>query len=376
MDPLDQPGVEASKKFTYGLMGRPGFESFKQEFNKGAAAQEEVHCPIVQEVRKRARKRHLRSRSTRTGKTPANPPGPFRLVKYFSYTGFLVILVFTLMLTIFISQQAQSLIIKKSEDYALVVADNLNHQVFIQFVLPAVLQYGRIRLRDPDQFQLLDAVVRNTIHSFKITRVNLYDLEGLITYSTEKDLIGVQGAESPPYKKALEGEHVSSLISLPAEGLEGLAGLKGQRYMRTFYPFRGGKAHAGRGGRHPGVFEIHQDLTADYTANRRFMYLSIAISLVFSGLLFVILRAILMRGESILEQRNEERRRLEKKLHQSERLASPGADGGGRGPRNPQPLGHHQQHGGNSAVQDGRRRPGRPVGRCHCGRVAAPGRGW
>ncbi|MBW2051694.1 MAG: glucose-6-phosphate isomerase [Deltaproteobacteria bacterium] len=35
IDPFDQPGVELSKKFTYGLMGRPGFESFKEQFNRG-----------------------------------------------------------------------------------------------------------------------------------------------------------------------------------------------------------------------------------------------------------------------------------------------------------------------------------------------------
>ena len=27
VDPFDQPGVEQGKKYTYGLMGRPGFES-------------------------------------------------------------------------------------------------------------------------------------------------------------------------------------------------------------------------------------------------------------------------------------------------------------------------------------------------------------
>lgn len=38
VDPLDQPGVEASKKFTYGLMGRPGFDSFKADFEKGPSS--------------------------------------------------------------------------------------------------------------------------------------------------------------------------------------------------------------------------------------------------------------------------------------------------------------------------------------------------
>ena len=36
VNPMDQPGVEMGRNLVYGLMGRPGFESFKNEFNKGA----------------------------------------------------------------------------------------------------------------------------------------------------------------------------------------------------------------------------------------------------------------------------------------------------------------------------------------------------
>ncbi|MDR1315154.1 MAG: glucose-6-phosphate isomerase [Deltaproteobacteria bacterium] len=38
IDPLDQPGVELGKRFTYGLMGRQGFAEFKDRFQKGLVA--------------------------------------------------------------------------------------------------------------------------------------------------------------------------------------------------------------------------------------------------------------------------------------------------------------------------------------------------
>ena len=38
IDPLDQPGVELGKKYTYGLMGRDGFEKFKNAYDKGFRA--------------------------------------------------------------------------------------------------------------------------------------------------------------------------------------------------------------------------------------------------------------------------------------------------------------------------------------------------
>jgi glucose-6-phosphate isomerase len=31
---FDQPGVEAGKRFTYGLMGRPGFEEYRERFQQ------------------------------------------------------------------------------------------------------------------------------------------------------------------------------------------------------------------------------------------------------------------------------------------------------------------------------------------------------
>ncbi|MDR1035829.1 MAG: glucose-6-phosphate isomerase [Deltaproteobacteria bacterium] len=38
IDPLDQPGVELGKRFTYGLMGRQGYSDFKDRYAKGLAA--------------------------------------------------------------------------------------------------------------------------------------------------------------------------------------------------------------------------------------------------------------------------------------------------------------------------------------------------
>jgi glucose-6-phosphate isomerase len=39
VNPLDQPGVEGGKNTTYGLMGRPGYEKHRQEFDGAAPKQ-------------------------------------------------------------------------------------------------------------------------------------------------------------------------------------------------------------------------------------------------------------------------------------------------------------------------------------------------
>jgi len=246
---------------------------------------------------------------------------PFRLVKYFSLTGFVVILVFTLLLSILIAHQAKTLVLKKSEDYAHVLADNLNHQVFLQFVLPTVQVFGRIRLKDPVQFERLDTVVRNTIHSFKIPKVNIIGVEGVILFSTDKELVGTESFNQKAFKAALNGQTTSVLITGSGEGL---GGFERTRWLQTYFPFRAEKRTLGAFGQVLGIFEIHQDLSDEYAEISKFQYLTIAISLIFTCLLFVILRKILGRAEGIIEQRSEERQRLEEKLHHSQRLASLG----------------------------------------------------
>ena len=245
---------------------------------------------------------------------------PFRLVKYFSFTGFFVILVFSLILSLFISQQAKNMLLKQSEDYARLVAENLNHQVFLQFTLPIVQLYGRIRLREEVQYKHLDTVVRSTIHGFKVEKVNVYDFDGMIIYSTDKKLIQTKGQSSTQYKAALAGKPTHTLIVQP-----GLFGGIGQiRTLQTFTPFRAEKAFVGSVGEVLAVFEISQDLTADYAKIIKFQYLSIVISLLLSILLFVVLRQIVKRADQIIEERNSEWRRLQERLHQSEKLATLG----------------------------------------------------
>ena len=41
IDPLDQPGVELGKQFTYGIIGRAGYESFRQQYESREPRREE-----------------------------------------------------------------------------------------------------------------------------------------------------------------------------------------------------------------------------------------------------------------------------------------------------------------------------------------------
>jgi len=115
----------------------------------------------------------------------------FRLVKFFAYASFFVLIIVSFPFSMVISQQAKDILMKSYENYALLLGENLNHQVFQNFVTPVIRRYGQIKLREKEQSEWMDRIVRNTIHSFNIDLVNIYETdEAVIAYSTDPRLIG------------------------------------------------------------------------------------------------------------------------------------------------------------------------------------------
>jgi two-component system, NtrC family, sensor histidine kinase HydH len=73
-----------------------------------------------------------------------------------------------------------------------------------------------------------------------------------------------------------------------------------------------------------GVIEITQNISEDLAEIANFRIIILVTLVVIMGLLFIVLRQIVKKAGVILERRQEEQRRLEAQLHQSERLAALG----------------------------------------------------
>ena len=250
----------------------------------------------------------------------------FRLVKFFAYTSFVVLVIFSFPFSMVISQKAKDILMRSYENYALLLGENLNHQVFHNFVLPVTTQFGQIRLREKQQYEWMDRVVKNTIHSFKIDVVNIYDIKnGIIAYSTDPDLIGKEVVEGSGYKMAVKGENSSRLISTGEDfwpiGME-MPG--GKKKLRTYIPFRVANPFTGEKGEIGGVFELIQDLSQEYESLVRLQYLIFMLSIVIMGMIFVALLLIVRKAERTIDERASEQRELEAQLNQAERLAALG----------------------------------------------------
>jgi two-component system sensor histidine kinase HydH len=248
---------------------------------------------------------------------------PFRLVKYFTFASLIVIFIGTLVFSLLNTHWAKTMQEKKSEEYARVLIENLNHQVFLQFIIPVALKFGKIQLSDKDQFERMDKVVRSTLHSFKIDMVNIFDMDNTISYSFDHSLIGKENAGGKGYKDALNGKFTSNLVQ-NGNWFEILLGFPQDSRLITFAPLRAEQPLSRISGPVLGVVEIVQDLTEDYKEIFDFQIRVVVTASVVMGVLFLVLLFVVKRGEGIIEKRAQERLKLIERLNRAEHLSTLG----------------------------------------------------
>jgi len=248
---------------------------------------------------------------------------PFRLVKYFTFTSLIVIFSGAIIISILNTHRARSMQREKSEEYALLLIENLNHQIFLQFIIPVALKYGGIRLREKEQFEHMDKVVRSTLHGFKVEMVNIYDMNETVSYSFDKSLIGKKDYGGAAFKKALTGETVSKQIQV-GNIIEILLGFPKESRIITFAPLRAERPLSSLSGPVLGVIEIVQDISKEYKTIFKFQIDVIITSTIVMSVLFLVLIFVVKRGEGIIQKRTQEKLRLEEELSRSKHMSSLG----------------------------------------------------
>ena len=248
---------------------------------------------------------------------------PFRLVKYFTFSSLGIIFLGSLALSLLNTYWARTMQENKSKEYAKVLIENLNHQIVMQFALPVALRYGKIQLRDEEQFEHLNKVVRNTLHSFKVDMVNIHGQDNVIAYSFDRNMVGRKDLGGKEFRAALQGKSTSKLIQR-GNILEIMLSAPKEIKMVTFAPVMAQLTISNEPGRILGVFEIIQDLSEDYKTIFQFQIRVIITLTLVMGLLFLVLLLVVKRGEVIFEKRAEERLALKEQLSRAERLSSLG----------------------------------------------------
>lgn len=247
---------------------------------------------------------------------------PFALVKYFAFTSLIVILLAAFALSWLIARNARASLLKRSEAYSRLFADNLNRQVFVQFVLPTVVRYGRIAISNQTQYRHLNEIVNNLTSGMNVKEVTIYDsVNNVVAYSTMRPLMGKRGLGGLEYGKAARGEENSAVIS----GGSLLSLLPGGPpifcTMKTFAPFRQETRLGRQTDEILGVIEVEQDISEDMRAIIELQGQVILLSLAIMSLLFAILSLLVVKANRFMARRAEEHIRLEEELNAAQRLA-------------------------------------------------------
>lgn len=251
------------------------------------------------------------------------------LVKFLSWSSLALILLVNLFLSIFLSNYARQDVLTKQKEFALLLAENLNHQIYQRFTLPTVIGFGRVELSQPAQYDRLEKTVLSTIHSFHVSEVRIYDFDKRVSFSTDKELVGQTGYAGTAILEALE-QGTSSFQVFSRTGMFGgifdFNPKPGAVTLRTIYPLRTERSlvPGNPQGFIMGVLEFTQDITDDYQKVVDFQRIIIATTLGSSLVLFLILRVIISRAGRINAQRIAEREQLERELQQQEKLAGMG----------------------------------------------------
>ncbi len=254
---------------------------------------------------------------------------PFSYARTLSWLSLLIILATSLVLSVFISNSARETLLKKQEDFASLLAANLNHQIYRRFMVPTVLAYGRVALRVPAQYERFDEIVRSVIHGLAVQELRVYDFGRIVAYSTDTDDIGRAGLAQEAVELALKGESTEAeiLSTFPMWQAPFRLPLKpGSFVLRTVYPLTGEiRSKDGTMEQHiMGVLELSRDITDDYESVLAFQGVIVGMCLLSSIALFIMLIFLIRRAEHILAERMAKNKALEAELHSTEKLVSMG----------------------------------------------------
>lgn len=259
-------------------------------------------------------------------KTSEEKVTPFRLVKFFTFSSLIVIFICTIVLSVLNTDWIRDIQQKRSEEAALFVAEKLNHNIFWQFFVPTAIKYKKIKLRDKVQANILDKVIHNALKGYNVDMVTIYDIKkNKISYSFDKNLVGMEDVGGPEYFAAVTGKTSTKLIQ-KGNFIENFLGFPSENKMITTAPLLYEQVDPEKKtpSKYIGVVEIVQDLSEDFRTIYRFQIVIIATITIVMCLLFIILYFVVRKGEAIINKRTEERMKLEEQLSRSKHLSSIG----------------------------------------------------
>ncbi|GHV54084.1 two-component sensor histidine kinase [Deltaproteobacteria bacterium] len=277
-------------------------------------------------------------REVRRDKTGTPDPVRLGLARYVAWVLLALILCFAVFLAIVFGNRARETVLTKQKNFAGILAEHLNQQIFLRFSIPVVAGYSRVDLKQNAQYVMLDKTIEDLTHGLQVHDLRIYDLDGVVKYSSRnRDDVGFFSAETE--RNAKEADEKRSPIFILERNISlwesffvffhkksGAFFLRTTAPMRPVYSLRveNTATYGVQTGPSLGVLEFSQDITKDMGDIARLQWTIVVVTLMSSLLIFFLLSFFLHRAEDALALRVKEQQRLHRELHQNEKLVSMG----------------------------------------------------
>ncbi len=250
--------------------------------------------------------------------------GPFRLVKYFTFSSLIVMFIATIIISVLNTHWAKQTLMEKSKEYDRLLVENLNHQIFIRFVLPTVRREGKIQLRKDVQYRRIDSVIQSTLHGFNVEMVNIYGDNDIISYSFDRKKVGTKHAFGEEYQRAVN-EGLTSKFVKGGNPFELFFDFPEKTQIVTLALLRAEELKSSiLSGQVIGAIEIVRDVSDDFKKLAKLQGMILASCFMVMSILFILLKVVVKKREIIIKEKAEERSQLKERLRKAEHLSAIG----------------------------------------------------
>lgn len=225
----------------------------------------------------------------------------FRLLRYFSITSAVVLLVVAVLMAWVYRQVTINQLIDHGQSANVALAGALANSIWPDFRnhVRSASDYSASELREHPLTSILHETVVQQLRGLSVVKVKIYDFDGLTVFSTDPSQIGDDKSENAGFLAARLGSVASELthrdtFSAFEETIED------RDVISSYIPIRDAA------GRVSGVFEIYDDVTRLVQKVRRMEQTVIATSIMVFALLYVILFQIVSRADRILHRQHSE----------------------------------------------------------------------
>ncbi|WP_346292303.1 response regulator [Sphaerothrix gracilis] len=225
----------------------------------------------------------------------------FRLLRYFSITSFLALILTALALNILTRRSAVEQLIHFSEKANTALAQSFANTIwpYYESFLSNTSNLSPLQLQQADEVQEIRQALMRQTEGLSIAKVKIFDSQGRTVFSTDETQIGQDKSHSVGVQRALQGE-ISTFFD--HQKLFGTFRNLGDRQLVSVYiPIR----PEGAGSSIVGVFELYTDVTpvvAEVEQTQRQLLLGMIAIL---GGLYIVLYLIVARGDRILKQKHQ-----------------------------------------------------------------------